>query len=295
MHRGDARSRALLRAPTMQRTLLPAGLIARPMAAMAVGLALAEGRIDSLDAPVSRYLTEWEDEPRGRITLRQLLEETSGLEDRRRHRMACCTARPGTTWRGLPAFATAQGRANVVRQRFRVERARFQAASTSPAVSTTSRRPTRSSPRSSSSAPPACRTRNIVDERLWRAVGAGQRASCKLDRRAGMPAAHCCWRATARDMLRILGLLATDGTHHGERAYCPRAGFSEMARPSRVNAETGLQVRALDARGREVARRDRRQWQRLLGDSAASAHHRQHRHGPAVRRLPELPALLMRV
>ena len=60
---------------------MPAGLIARPMAAMAVGLALAEGRIDSLDTPVSRAsCTEWEDEPRGRITLRQLLEETSGLE-----------------------------------------------------------------------------------------------------------------------------------------------------------------------------------------------------------------------
>ena len=47
---------------------------------MAVGIALADGRIESLDEPVARYLPEWDDEARGRITLRQLLEETSGLE-----------------------------------------------------------------------------------------------------------------------------------------------------------------------------------------------------------------------
>ena len=48
--------------------------------AMATGLAIAEGRGVTLDAPVSTWLAEWLDEPRGRITLRQLLEETSGLE-----------------------------------------------------------------------------------------------------------------------------------------------------------------------------------------------------------------------
>ncbi|HEX6397994.1 MAG TPA: hypothetical protein VFZ95_11265, partial [Steroidobacteraceae bacterium] len=45
-------------------TLLPAGVIARPVTAMAVGLALRDGQV-SLDAPVSQYLDEWEGEPRG--------------------------------------------------------------------------------------------------------------------------------------------------------------------------------------------------------------------------------------
>src|SRR4029078_6513386 len=61
-------------------SLLPAGLITRPIAVMVVGQALAEGRIQSLDVPVSKYLPEWNEEIRGRITLRQLLEDTSGLE-----------------------------------------------------------------------------------------------------------------------------------------------------------------------------------------------------------------------
>lgn len=75
-------------------TLLPAALVARPIAAMAIGIALAEGKIGSLDDPVARYLPEWDDEPRGRITLRQLLEETSGLRPAAIHG-ACCIARRG--------------------------------------------------------------------------------------------------------------------------------------------------------------------------------------------------------
>src|SRR5204862_1900297 len=37
-------------------TLLPAGLVARPATALAVGLARADHHIDSIDAPVARYL-----------------------------------------------------------------------------------------------------------------------------------------------------------------------------------------------------------------------------------------------
>src|SRR5690349_16234343 len=90
-----------------EHTLLPAGLIARPVAAMAVGLALREGKV-ALDVPVAQYLGEWEGEPRGHITLRQLLEDTSGLEDggdvdRLLHRS------PWQDLHALPQFATSRG------------------------------------------------------------------------------------------------------------------------------------------------------------------------------------------
>lgn len=49
--------------------------------AMVVGQALAEGHLGSLDDPVGRYLVEWEDDDRGRITLRQLLQMSSGLSN----------------------------------------------------------------------------------------------------------------------------------------------------------------------------------------------------------------------
>src|SRR6202008_2012239 len=43
----------------------PADFFARPVAAMAVGIAMAEGRITSLDSPIAKLLPEWEGEARG--------------------------------------------------------------------------------------------------------------------------------------------------------------------------------------------------------------------------------------
>ena len=79
----------------------------------------------------------------------------------------------------------------------------------------------------------------------------GGLAEMQLDRRAGMPAAHCCWRATARDMLRVIGLLGTDGVFEG-RAVLPAGWASEIARASRVSAGTGMQVTRLTIEGAEA-------------------------------------------
>jgi CubicO group peptidase (beta-lactamase class C family) len=272
-----------------ERTLMPAGLIARPMAAMAVGLALADGRIDTLDTRVSRYLKEWEDEARGRITLRQLLEETSGLEDGGDvddllHRS------PWENLRGLPEFATAKGVRMLLGNDFASSALRFELRhepggfyGTSPAnvqlAALILERATHSP------------YEKYLDERLWRAVGGG-RAELTLDRRAGMPAAHCCWRAAAPDMLRILGLLATDGTHRGQRVL-PEGWVQEMARPSRVSAESGLLVLRANAGG----------WLSMSGGADGSAFWVIPQLGLTIVNIvtdegstpPELAALLMRV
>jgi CubicO group peptidase (beta-lactamase class C family) len=226
-------------------SLLPATLVARPIVAMAVGLALADHRIASLDTPVSRYLHEWNDEVRGRITVRQLLEETSGLETGGDIRGLLYRS-PWSDPAEFPKFATSRGVRMLLGNDFESSALGFRLEhepggfyNVSPAntqlaaviVERTTGEP----------------FENYVDERLWRAVGAGS-AELQLDRRAGMPAAHCCWRATARDMLRVLGLLGTDGVF-GQRAVLPAGWVGEMARASRVNAETGLQVFRLSIRG----------------------------------------------
>jgi len=222
-------------------TLLPAALIAKPLAAMAVGRALADGRIASLDTAVSRYLPEWDDEPRGKITLRQLLEETSGLETGGDIRDVLYRS-PWDDLADLPSFATSRGVRMLLGNDFESSALGFRLEhepggfyNISPAntqlaaviVERTTHTP----------------FETYVDERLWRGVGAG-RAQMQLDRRAGMPAAHCCWQATARDMLRVLGLLGTDGKYAGV-AVLPEGWVREMTRPSRVNAETGMQVTRL--------------------------------------------------
>jgi CubicO group peptidase (beta-lactamase class C family) len=74
-----------------------------------------------------------------------------------------------------------------------------------------------------------------------------------------MPAAHCCWRAAPRDMLRVASLLVNDGTFGGVRVL-PAGWAATMAEPSRVDTRVGMQLtrivfddadflRAADARG----------------------------------------------
>ncbi len=46
---------------------------------MAVGVAVDEGLIKSVDDPVGRYISEWENDPRGAITIEHLLQMSGGL------------------------------------------------------------------------------------------------------------------------------------------------------------------------------------------------------------------------
>lgn len=55
--------------------------ITKAMTAVLLGIALDQGKIESLDVPVWRYFPEWKPAPRGDVTLRHLASMTSGLVD----------------------------------------------------------------------------------------------------------------------------------------------------------------------------------------------------------------------
>lgn len=230
------------------RTLLPATVIVRPMVAMAAGLALAGGQIDSLDSPVSRLLVEWEDEARGRITLRQLLEDTSGLESGGDVR-GLLQSSPFSHLANLPRFATARGVRMLLGNDYEASALGFQLEHEAGGFH-------HASPANTQLAAIMIERatgqpfEEYLDQRLWRPVGAGH-AELQMDRRAGMPAAHCCWIATARDMLRVASLLATDG-RAGDIQVLPSGWVAEMSRPSRVSAETGLQLGRVRVEGLEA-------------------------------------------
>ena len=223
------------------QTLMPAGVIARPVAAMALGLALADQRVAALDDEVSRYLPEWDDEDRGRITVRQLLEETSGLETggdihgMLRHP-------PWSEPRKLADFGTSRGLRLVMGNdfertalgfRLRHEPGGFHNHSPANAqlIAVILERTT------------GLAYERYLEQRLWRPMDGGQ-ARLALDRRAGMPVAHCCWLATAPAMARLASLLATDGVDRSQRIL-PEGWVQQMTSPSRVSAETAMQLARL--------------------------------------------------
>ncbi len=221
-----------------EQSLLPAGLVARPVTAMAMGLALAEQQIGSLDRPIATYLPEWDDEPRGRITLRQLLEDTSGLQTGADTR-GLLQRSPWDDLARLPAFATDKGVRILLGNDFARAALRFELEHEPGGFHNLSPANTQLAAlilERVSGQP----FEQYIDERVWRPAGGGH-AELALDRRAGMPAAHCCWRATGPDVARVLSLLATDGVSRG-RQVLPASWVQEMARASRVSAGSGMQL-----------------------------------------------------
>jgi CubicO group peptidase (beta-lactamase class C family) len=64
---------------TTAATPLVAKSLSKPLGAIAIGRAIALGKIASLDQPVADFLTEWKGSPKERILIRHLLDMRSGL------------------------------------------------------------------------------------------------------------------------------------------------------------------------------------------------------------------------
>ncbi|WP_297801020.1 serine hydrolase [uncultured Brevundimonas sp.] len=64
---------------TDSSSLLPGFSMAKTVLGLMTGLAISKGLVSDLDAPVGRYIDEWQSDPRGEITLRHLMEMRSGL------------------------------------------------------------------------------------------------------------------------------------------------------------------------------------------------------------------------
>jgi CubicO group peptidase (beta-lactamase class C family) len=64
---------------TSKDTLISSGALAKPMAVLAVGRAIKEGYIESLDQPASDFFNEWQGTPKEQISIRHLLGMRSGL------------------------------------------------------------------------------------------------------------------------------------------------------------------------------------------------------------------------
>ena len=71
--------------------------LGRVVAALATGVAISERKIGWPDEPVGYLKSEWAQDPRGTITVRNLLQLSSGLDG---HRVAA--APPGTRWLDQP-------------------------------------------------------------------------------------------------------------------------------------------------------------------------------------------------
>lgn len=186
--------------------------------------AMADGAIGSLDDPVGRYITEWRDDPRGEITLRQLLWNASGLEN------AMLSGDPSPANKNSRLSLGSDFRAAALEFAFENPPGELFALSNANAqllgivLEAATGRP----------------YEDYLNERLWAPMGAGA-AELYFDRPGGMPTVYCCFRATPRDWLRYGYALLTDGRVGGEQLW-PAGWVAEMTRPSPRYPNYGYQV-----------------------------------------------------
>ena len=198
----------------MTRTLIP------PL----VAIAMDEGAIQSLDDPAERYLPEWQGDPRGQITIRQLLHNVSGLEN------PAMAADPNPYNKnnrlslGSNLRRTALGFELVHSpgEFFELSNANAQLLGAILESATGED------------------YEAFMNSRLWAPLGAG-RAEFYFDRPGGMPTVYCCFRATPRDWLRFGHALSRDG-RVGERQIWPAGWVREMTTPSAAYPNYGYQV-----------------------------------------------------
>lgn len=207
---------------TTPDTLVNGRAITRSVTPMLLGFAVADGKL-ALDDPISRFITEWVNDRRGAITVRQLAQHVSGLE--------VAPTLPVTQVYGNKDLCLAYC-GDVVRAALNYEYVlppgtRFEVAQENVQILATVIERAMGMP-----------IATLLSERVWKPIGAAD-AALQLDRPDGVARMMCCMRATAPDWARLGQLVLQKGVWNG-RQVLPKGWVTTMTTPSARNPNFGL-------------------------------------------------------
>ncbi len=189
--------------------------------AMLVGIAIRDGYIASVDDEIGKYLDEWSGDERGKITLRQMLQQASGIDY------------PTVGLNPLEGFfqlVLGEDIKSVVLNQKILEKpdTRFDYNSVNPQIlGIVLERAT------------GQRYSEYLSSALWKNIGADD-ARVVLDSvDNGTARTFCCLGATARSWL-ILGLLHLSQGRLGDEQLVPQAWMQQIVTPSLGNPNYGF-------------------------------------------------------
>ncbi|MBS0579778.1 MAG: serine hydrolase [Proteobacteria bacterium] len=204
-------------------TLIDAGSFTPLLVALATGHAISHRQIGWLEEPIGVVLHQWADDPRGAITVRNLLQSSSGLapagpQDERFDLAAALLARPLVAPPGMHRVSQPTDPQLMALVLERATRERYA---------------------------------DYVSQSIWRPIGAAD-AWLWLDRPGGSAHADCCMISRQGDWIRVGELLLRDGNYRGDELMRP-GWVAQMRSPSRSDPDFGMFVRLAPARipGRE--------------------------------------------
>lgn len=193
--------------------------MAKTLQALAVGVALEEGKLTSINDPVLKYLSEWAGDSRGALRIKDLLTMTSGLnfDDGYNDPFSDITAMHGRADAMKIAFRTPLGFEPGTH---------FDYKNVDPQilgevlVRATGRR-----------------YADYVSEKIWKPIHAAP-ASIWLDRSGGNAKTYCCIFATARDWALVGQLMLAGGRAHGNQIVSTE-WITKMTTPNGQSPEYG--------------------------------------------------------
>ena len=195
----------------------------KSLIALLIGVAIEDGTIGSINDPVARYISAWEDDPRGDITLHELMMMSSGLAQYK------FTLNPFTD--DFRWLYSGDSQAAVLRTplanwtpgtRFDYNNINSELLGT--VLENASGK----------------RYSEYLEEKLWRHLG-GDDARVWIDSEFGDAFTSCCLMATARDWARI-GLLMLNRGRINDHRVVTGGWIDKMVTASPVSKHYGLQT-----------------------------------------------------
>lgn len=197
------------------RSITPTQSMHKSVLALLVGVAIDQGLIRSVDDTAATYVEEWAGDERSKITIRQMLQQASGIDF------------PGFT--GLLQMTLGGDVAPFTFSRGIVEPGgqRFEYNNINPEVLGILIQRVSGKPYS-----------QYLAENLWQYVSDDEAKVLIDSEKTGIPITFCCLDAPARSWLRF-GLLHLDGGRVGERQVVPAQWMRDVVTPSPANPNYG--------------------------------------------------------
>lgn len=186
--------------------------MAKSIVSLLVGIALEDGFIDSVDDPVGKYLPEFMEGRKSAVTIRHLLEMSSGLSWDEAYASPFSMTTKGYYGEDLSGLVLAQEVDYEPGMTFEYKSGNTQLLALILEAAT----------RESVSA--------YASQKLWQPMGAQHDALWSLDREKGVEKAYCCFNSNARDFARFGQLMLNVGSWKG-RQLVPTAYLEQALQP----------------------------------------------------------------
>lgn len=204
-----------------EKTLSNSFSIAKTITAMLIGIAVDDGKIKSIDEPVGNYIPEFKSNGKDKITIRHLLQMSSGLDWTESGKNPLSDNAESYYGSALYEMSVSQKLISQPGKLFLYQSGNSQLLGIIVEKAT------------------GKKLSEYAAEKIWKKIGASQNAYWNLDHKNGLEKAFCCVYATAGDYARIGQMLVHGGSLNGKQII-PSAYYQEMIKPSALSTEDGI-------------------------------------------------------